>query len=188
MVIADADGRVVLVNSMTEQLFGYSREELIGISVEQLLPSRYRAVHVAHRKAFTQRPLAVRWPADGELQERASDGSELPVDVALNALDLPNRTLFVAAVRDATARRRAKQELRDSLAEKELLLKELHHRVKNNLQVVASLLTLQAEQAREPYVQELLERCRQRAQHGAGTREALRRERSPAHRSRGARA
>jgi two-component sensor histidine kinase len=97
-----------------------------------------------------------------ELLGLRSDGSTFPVEISLNSLESSGRTLVVSSVRDITARRAAEQRLQASLQEKELLLKEIHHRVKNNLQVVASMLTLQAELAADADAKGMLEACRQR--------------------------
>lgn len=100
--------------------------------------------------------------ADRELTARRRDGSEFPVEVALSVLRLPRRTLIVGAIHDLTIRRRTEQQLRESLEDRELLLKEIHHRVRNNLQVVASLLALQASKSGDAKVEEVLEDSRQR--------------------------
>lgn len=162
MVITDPAGAIVLVNSMTEKLFGYPREELVGQSVECLVPERARTSHPTRRDDFMAGPSRRTMGAGRDLHARRRNGSEFPAEIALNRLTLPNRTLIVAAVRDMTARLAAEQRLKESLAEKELLLKEIHHRVKNNLQVVASMLTLQAEQFQNPLLRAPLELCRQR--------------------------
>lgn len=108
-----------------------------------------------------------------ELTGLRSDGSHFPVEVSLNAFQSAQRRLVVSTVRDITTRRAAEQRLRDSLQEKELLLKEIHHRVKNNLQVVASMLTLQAMHADDTHAAALLEACRQRVMSMAKVHETL---------------
>jgi two-component sensor histidine kinase len=130
--------------------------------VEQLIPERFRHDHVSQRATFMQSPVRRQMAAGRELIALRKGNIEFPAEITLNHLVLPNRTLVVAAIRDTTARRAAKQRLKDSLAEKELLLREIHHRVKNNLQVVASMLALQAEQLDESRVRIPLELCRQR--------------------------
>lgn len=162
MVIADTAGNIVLVNDMTESLFGYPREELIGKTVEMLIPERFRAEHAGLRDRFVQAPARRQMGSGRELVALRHGNVEFPTEITLNHLLLPNRTLVVVAVRDITDKRAARRRLEDSLAEKELLLKEVHHRVKNNLQIVASMLSLQAEQLDEPRARMPLELCRQR--------------------------
>jgi two-component sensor histidine kinase len=97
-----------------------------------------------------------------ELLGLRSDGATFPVEISLNSLESGGATLVVSSVRDITERRAAEQRLQASLQEKELLLKEIHHRVKNNLQVVASMLTLQAELTSDAEARGMLGACRQR--------------------------
>ncbi|HLS80661.1 MAG TPA: PAS domain S-box protein [Steroidobacter sp.] len=172
MLISDADGRIVLVNDMAEKHFGYARSELIGNTVELLIPPDARAAHVNLRREFAAARGARFMGVGRDLLAMRRDGSLLPVEVALSPVNLRGQNLIVAAVRDSTQRREAEQRIRESLQEKELLLKEIHHRVKNNLQVVASMLALQADKATAA-VQEPLEDCRQRVMSMALVHEKL---------------
>ncbi|HEY0939820.1 MAG TPA: PAS domain S-box protein [Steroidobacter sp.] len=172
MLIVDAHGCVVLVNDMTEKQFGYTREELLGESVELLMPMNIRQSHAALREEFLVAPSA-RFMGEGrELLAQRRDGTQIPVEIALSPVSFLGSRYTVAAVRDITLRRETEQRLRESLQEKELLLKEIHHRVKNNLQVVASMLALQADQATEQ-AQAPLEDCRQRVMSMALVHEKL---------------
>ncbi|HEX2493707.1 MAG TPA: PAS domain S-box protein [Steroidobacter sp.] len=162
MIVADGHGRITLLNTMAERVFGYPRSELIGSSIEQLVPESVRAQHARLRELYQSAPTARAMGAGGELWGRRKDGAEFPIDISFNSLQASGRTLVVTTIRDITSRKAAEQRLRDSLEEKELLLKEVHHRVKNNLQVVASMLAIQAEQARAADAREMLMNCRQR--------------------------
>ena len=75
---------------------------------------------------------------------RRKDGTEFPIDLSVSEVHLEEHSLIVTTVRDVTDSRRLEEQTRKSLAEKEVLLKEIHHRVKNNLQLISSLLALQA--------------------------------------------
>ena len=144
IVIVDEAGSMVLVNGQTEKLFGYSRQELLGQPVEILLPERYRTLHPAHRQTFTDRPTLRSVDVGLELSGRAKDGTEFPTEILLSPLQTDEGILISAAIRDVTRTREVEHQIRRSLKEKEVLLQEIHHRVKNNLQIIASLLSLQS--------------------------------------------
>jgi PAS domain S-box-containing protein len=110
MVIVGSDGRIVLVNRQTEQLFGSGRDELIGREVETLIPPRFRQRHPGHRAAFAADPRPRPMGADLELLGMRRDGSEFPVEISLSPVQADEGMLVVAAIRDVTERRA--QELR----------------------------------------------------------------------------
>jgi PAS domain S-box-containing protein len=112
IVIADAEGRIVLVNAQTERLFGYARDELLGQPVEMLLPERLRGVHVGHRAGYRAVPRTRPMGGGPDLLARRKDGSELPVEVSLSPLESDGGLLVTSAVRDITERKRAEEEIR----------------------------------------------------------------------------
>ena len=144
MVIVNATGQIMLVNSQTERLFGYPRQALLGQPVELLMPTRFRAQHLAHRNRFFVDPHMRSMGADLELYGCRQDGTEFPIEIMLSPLTTAQGMVVSSAIRDISKRKRAEQRLLDSLREKEILLKETHHRVKNNLAVISSLLYLQS--------------------------------------------
>jgi PAS domain S-box-containing protein len=107
IVIADADGRIQLVNAQTERLFGYRRHELLGQPIEMLVPERYRTAHMTHRAEFAARPAFRPMGAGLELHGRRSDGTEFPVEISLSPLETEQGALVASAIRDATERKRA---------------------------------------------------------------------------------
>lgn len=112
-VVVGADGRVLLVNHLTEEIFGYPRAELIGQFVEMLLPARFRERHRDHRMDFIDQPR-VRAMGEGlELLGVRKDGTEFPVDISLGPVTTSQGTVTVAAVRDATERKRLEAASRD---------------------------------------------------------------------------
>jgi PAS domain S-box-containing protein len=143
MVIVDCVGRIVLVNAQAERLFGYVRGELLGQTIELLVPERFRECHEEHRERFFDEPRVRPMGAGLDLFGRCKDGRQLPVEISLSPLQTAMGLLVTAAIRDVSERKRVEGALRASLREKEILLREVHHRVKNNLQVVSSLLGLQ---------------------------------------------
>lgn len=145
MIMVGVDGSIALVNTQTEKLFGYQRHELRGQPMEMLLPERLRARHAAHRSSFFAALSARPMGAGRDLFGLRKDGSEVPVEIGLNPIATPEGLFVLASIIDITERLKATAELRQSLEEKTTLLKEIHHRVKNNLQVVCSLLSMQIE-------------------------------------------
>ena len=172
MVIVDERGCVNLINFEAESLFGYNRTELLGQPVELLLPERLRDRHAGHRGKFLEFPATRPMGAGLELSGRRKDGSEFPIEVRLSPLRTAEGLLVTAAIRDISERRNADR-LRASLQEKEALLRELHHRVKNNLQLVCSLLSLQAEHVRDPAALAQFDEMQHRVRLMAAIHEAL---------------
>jgi PAS domain S-box-containing protein len=111
MVIANSDGRIELVNSQTEQLFGYPRDELLGQPVEKLVPERFRAFHSAHRAGYSSNPQVRPMGAGLELYGQRKDGTEFPVEISLSPLETPEGVLVSAAIRDVTARKQSEEAL-----------------------------------------------------------------------------
>ena len=116
MVIADAQGRIVLINAETERLFGYRREDLVGQLVDVLVPERFRGKHPQHREGYTAHPLTRSMGAGLDLWGLRKDNTEFPVEISLSPIETPEGTLISSAIRDVTARKRAEKALRDSEA------------------------------------------------------------------------
>src|SRR5215831_6732891 len=111
VVMVEMDGRVVRVNGRAESLSGYSREELVGLAIEDLVPEALRSAHVAHRTAYQRKPTVRSMGTHLDIRFRRKDGSEFPADIALSPVVTEQGVLIVAAVRDITERRRAEEEL-----------------------------------------------------------------------------
>ena len=112
MVIVDERGQIQLVNGQAEQLFGYARSDLVGHSIELLVPERARAAHVGHRRNYLRAPATRPMGAGVELYARRSDGIEFPVEISLSPLETQSGTLTISAIRDVSARRRADAKFR----------------------------------------------------------------------------
>ena len=106
MVMTDAAGAILLVNAETERLFGYPREELIGQSIDILVPERFRAKHPRHRKAFTDHPKARAMGKGRELFGLRKDGTEFPIEIGLNPIETRDGLLILSAVVDISERKR----------------------------------------------------------------------------------
>jgi PAS domain S-box-containing protein len=105
MVIADPEGRIVLVNVQAELLFGYPRSELIGETVEKLVPKRFRPQHQMHRSGYARSPKPRSMGSGLELHGMRKDGTEFPIEISLSPLETENGRLISSAIRDVTERR-----------------------------------------------------------------------------------
>ncbi|MBS2132308.1 PAS domain S-box protein (plasmid) [Burkholderia thailandensis] len=112
MVMADGDGRIVLVNAQAEKLFGYSRDELLGDSVDRLVPEPLRSAHPDYRRTFygdlKSRPMGI----GRDLFALRRDGSEFPVEIGLNPVTTNEGVFVLAAIVDITERRRLEERFR----------------------------------------------------------------------------
>jgi PAS domain S-box-containing protein len=115
MVIVGRDGRIVLINSQTEKVFGYTREELLGQRIELLVPDRLRPGHANFRDHYFRDPKARPLGAALDLCGRRKDGSEFPAEISLSPLETEQGRLVTAAIRDITARKRADDKFRGLL-------------------------------------------------------------------------
>lgn len=156
MVMIDLDGIMVLVNAQTERMFDYGRDALIGKSVEILVPERFRQHHSAFRTGYFNDPQPRPMGVGRDLAGCRADGTEFPIEIGLNPIATEAGVMVLASIIDITERQRAQQRLEEALREKTVLLNEVHHRVKNNLQVITSLLNLQADFAADPRLRAIL--------------------------------
>ena len=126
VVAVDRDGTIVQVNSQTQELFGYDRDELIGQKVEMLVPESYRRQHHHHRETFAQTPKTRRMGADLDLYGRRRNGSEFPVEISLSPVSTEKGAFVLSAIRDISDRKRIAEELRRAN-------EELHRRTTEQL-------------------------------------------------------
>jgi two-component system, sensor histidine kinase PdtaS len=156
MVMVNQDGRIEMVNAQAERVFGYDRSELLGWPVEMLVPERFRSRHPGMRGSFFAAPRSRPMGAGRDLYALRKDGSEFPVEIGLNPIETDQGTMVLSAIVDISDRKQKEERIVQALKEKEMLLGEIHHRVKNNLQIVYSLLDLQLARISDPLVLDLL--------------------------------
>jgi rsbT co-antagonist protein RsbR len=109
IVMANQEGIIILVNSQTERLFGYTRDELIGQSVDLLVPERVRSAHPSYRAAFFTDPKTRPMGAGRDLYGVHKDGHEIPVEIGLNPITTEDGTFVLASIIDITARKQAEE-------------------------------------------------------------------------------
>ncbi len=114
MLAVDAVGRILLANREVERLFGYSHDELVGRSVDTLVPMTTRHDHSTHREAFFRDPSERRMGAGRDLFGLHKDGSQVPVEIGLNPVRTEHGMVVVASVVDITERLAAEKALRES--------------------------------------------------------------------------
>ncbi len=135
IIVVDRDGTIVQLNSQTQQLFGYLRDELLGQKVEILVPENYRRQHHHHREDFAANPKTRRIGAGLDLYGRRRNGSEFPVEISLSPASTLNGTFVLSAIRDISDRKRVGEELRRAN-------EELHRRTAEQLGEYRSRLAL----------------------------------------------
>ena len=116
-VLVDSQGHILLVNAHVQRFFGYGREELIGKSIETLVPEPFLTGYQLSRANFEPRSMG----PDRELFARRKDGTEFPVEIRLNPIQAPRGLLILVSVTDISARKRAEEEARRQREEIDLL-------------------------------------------------------------------
>ncbi|MFW6209028.1 MAG: sensor histidine kinase [Spirochaetota bacterium] len=136
--------KIIQCNTRASQLFNYSKTELIGKSPIDLSPAVQPegTTSIEKAKYYSRRCLSG-IPQIFEWRHFDSHGTEFTAEVSLSAIKIENETLFQSFIRDITARKRIEENLQHALKEREVMLQEIHHRVKNNLQIIDSILSLQ---------------------------------------------
>jgi PAS domain S-box-containing protein len=110
-LLVDSDGKIVRLNARAEEMFGYDRVELMGSSIDNLLPQRYRESHLLDRETYTQDPRTRPMGAGIQLFARRKNGEEFPVDIMLSPVQTEQGPMVIAAVRDITERKQMEAEL-----------------------------------------------------------------------------
>jgi PAS domain S-box-containing protein len=183
IVVVDQADRIIVVNRSAESLFGYRREELIGEPFEILAPKSVDDSREEPAAGFPAIEQGHSSAARSDLLGARKDGTAVRLAIDLNPIDTPAGRITVATIADVTERRRAEAlqqrltaqlcrlntelETRVSartaeLREREAMLQEIHHRVKNNLQVISSLISMQVRTLTDEPTRLALRQCQAR--------------------------
>src|SRR6266700_6765332 len=114
VLVTDQTGLILQANAQAESIFGYARQELVGQTVELVIPERFHSVHPKHRSTYSSQPRVRAMGAGLELFARRKDGTEIPVDVMLSPFQMAEGQLVLAVVRDVSQKKLAEQALRRS--------------------------------------------------------------------------
>jgi PAS domain S-box-containing protein len=116
IIAVDSAGRIEIVNATAEQMFGYTREEILGRPVEMLIPAQLRDLHQRHRADYFANPHARPMGIGLDLAGRRKDGSEFPIEVGLSYMETENGRVAVSFITDITERKLAEGRQRESEA------------------------------------------------------------------------
>jgi len=114
MVITSSDGKILMVNAQTEQVFGYGRNEIIGKEVEILVPERFHHEHTSHRQGYVKHPKVRGMGVGMDLFGKRKDGSEFPVEISLSPLKIVEEEaiIVISAIRDITKQKETEAQIR----------------------------------------------------------------------------
>ena len=139
MVMVDDRGKIVVANAHMSRVFGYTNKELVGRSIEMLVPERYRHAHAAHRGDYAHAPSLRAMGANRDLTGQHKDGTEFPVEIGLSPVQWNGKTISLAAVVDISVRKRLELELREANAHLEEFTYVASHDLKSPLRGISDL-------------------------------------------------
>jgi PAS domain S-box-containing protein len=173
IITTDTDGKIVLFNPSLKNIFGYSIDEIKGKHVTMLMPDRYK-------QKFTDKLERFKSTGNHELEGKTfeslglrKDGTEFPFEISIATWGPIGNKFTTSIIRDVTRRKKTEKLLQNSLDEKEMLLKEIHHRVKNNLMIISSLLNLQSRYIKDEESKNIFKESQNRARSMALIHERL---------------
>jgi PAS domain S-box-containing protein len=163
IIAADEKGIITTWNPQAEGIFGWRSEDVMGKKItDTIIPPQYRSSHLKGIKHFLDTGEGQMLSRRIELTAVHRDGHEFPVEISVASAMSMDKHIFIAIIRDITERKKAEDKIQASLREKDVLLKEIHHRVKNNMQIISSLLRLQSRQTNDKKETDMLKESQNR--------------------------
>jgi PAS domain S-box-containing protein len=145
IIIIDIEGKITKWNPKAEAIFGWIEEEVLGTFLDDiLLPLRDRKKSLSGIQYYIKTGEDKVLNKTLELSAVDKNNTEFTISLAISEITISNQQFFICFINDITNRKNTEKKVQQSLREKEVLLKEIHHRVKNNMQVITSLLSLQS--------------------------------------------
>lgn len=131
IIMVDREGKILLANPVSERMFGYQADGLVGKAIEDLLPEHLRSRHVAYRQSFNAHPEPRPMGMGRDLVARRKDGSEFPVSVSLSYTKIDDELMVMAFISDMTERKRAEEALKRSEEQLLVYASELEKKVQS---------------------------------------------------------
>jgi PAS domain S-box-containing protein len=136
ILMVDESGYIVVANPIAEQIFGYEKNELTGVSLENLLPERYRGRHINFRKGFNEHPEPRRMGFGRDLTALRKDGVEFPVEISLSYTRVQGKLLVMSFISDISQRKKAEEALKRSEEQLIVYAAELEKKVQSRTEAL----------------------------------------------------
>ena len=149
IIIVDESGTIMIANPVAEQLFGYEKDGLTALPMEELLPDRYRSRHVNFREGFNKHPEPRRMGFGRDLQALRKDGTEFPVEISLSFTKVQNHLLVMAFISDISLRKKAEAALKRSEEQLLVYAAELEKKVEARTQALNNSIVKLEEEVHE---------------------------------------
>lgn len=173
MITTDKNGAIVLINPSLKRIFGYNIDEIKGHNVTMLMPGRYKKDFEMKLQHFNSTGTHELEGKTFESRGLKKNGEEFPFEISVATWGSKNNLYTTSIIRDLTDKKITEHHLQSSIKEKEMLLKEIHHRVKNNLMIISSLLNLQSGYVKDENSKSILAESQNRARSMALIHERL---------------
>ncbi|MBF0487460.1 MAG: DUF3365 domain-containing protein [Nitrospirae bacterium] len=162
IISTDSRGVIIAFNRGAESLFGYTAEEVINKPISILIPERLNEAYLRAFKTFQLLGESYMSGKRVEFEGLRKDGTEFSFDISLASWKTKSGTFYTGIARDITAHKKMENQINASLREKVILIREIHHRVKNNMQIIISLLNIQSGLIKDPADAEMFNETKNR--------------------------